>query len=85
MILSYKSESVTVMNIERNKVIEFVKSLGFDPNEVSHMEITSQAIYVQTYLRDSSGQIYTITEVNGSKSVAQETRHVVITDEVAMD
>lgn len=70
------------MSVHRAKVNEFIRSLGFDPNEVSHVEITPRAIFLTSYLRENSGQIYTIREGTNVR-VATETRHVDITDEDA--
>jgi len=69
-------------SVQRSKLIEFIKALGFDPNEVSRMEITPQAIYVTTYLRDASGQIYLAKEGIGNVRPATETTHVVVEDGV---
>lgn len=70
---------VLPLSVNRGKVNEFIRSLGFDPSEVSHVEITPRAIYLTSYLRDNAGQIYTIKE-DGRVRVATQTKHVDIKD-----
>lgn len=67
-------------SVFRGQVNEFIRSLGFDAAEISHVEITPQAIYLTSYLRDQSGQIYTIKE-GGNVRPATQTQHVAIKDD----
>ena len=63
----------------RAKVNEFIRSLGFDPNEISHVEITPRAIYLMAYMRNELGEFYVLRE-GGNVRVATETYHVDITE-----
>lgn len=68
-------------NVQRGKVNEFLRSLGIDPSETMHVEITPFHLYVREYARDASGQIYVIREENGTSRVASNTRHLEIKDD----
>ena len=66
--------------VHRSKVIDFIKALGFDPNEVSQVEITPSYIYVTSYLKNEQGQIYLAKDGMNNVSPATETSHVEVQD-----
>ena len=62
--------------IERSKVLEACRVLGFDPNDVFEMTLTPQVVRVTTFTRNDEG-----ARVRESGGFLKDTREYPITTE----